>query len=749
VTIAPGRLGETGETAHLAKIHDAERLVDEVSQTREQLRDDARATLGVTGDDTKPPPLRQTLQGADVTIYPLSVLGLLAVVDTFQGFAFSTLTPEISRTLGLGIGTITLLVVLKGLAGSISPLFMAAAVQRHPRRAVLCIVTAAIWAVATLYTGFATAAIGLAAVLVIDGASSGSVAALHQPLLIDSYPPQARVRVFSYYTALGAVGSIAAPLLVSLLAYLGYTWRGVFLVFGIICLAVVPLSLWLRDPGFGKYDTQKLRQSVHDLHGEDQLAEDDVSLGFFEICRRLLLVPTIRRLLVAFSVFGLLLIPFSTILSFYLDENLGLGPVERGFFFAFTALCSVIALALYGRRGEKMFRKNPGRVLEVSGLQLAVGVTMIVAAVAVPWAPITNALFGLASAIIAMLAPALGIALLSVVPAQMRPHASALYGIFQVGVGGLAGALLLGGIQSRYGLTGALISLLIPGVLGSLLLRNAGKYVQPDLDRMIDEVLEDEEIKRITASGGRLPMLSSRGIDFSYGQLQVLFGVDFTVDDGEMVALLGTNGAGKSTLLKVISGIGLPSAGSVRFRGQDITYLDAERRTRLGITQIPGGRAVFGPLTVVENLKSYGYSLGKDRKNLNALIDECFEAFPRLAERRNSLAVTLSGGEQQMLGLSKALVMKPRLLVIDELSLGLAPIIVEQLLEMVRRINATGTAVVLVEQSVNIALSLVEHAYFMEKGEMRFDGAAADLLARDDLLRAVFLEGAPGRGGSA
>jgi ABC-type branched-subunit amino acid transport system ATPase component len=130
-------------------------------------------------------------------------------------------------------------------------------------------------------------------------------------------------------------------------------------------------------------------------------------------------------------------------------------------------------------------------------------------------------------------------------------------------------------------------------------------------------------------------------------------------------------------------------------------------------------------------------------------MDECFEAFPRLAERRNSLASTLSGGEQQMLGLSKALVMKPRLLVIDELSLGLAPIIVEQLLGMVRQINATGTAVVLVEQSVNIALSLVEHAYFMEKGEMRFDGAAADLLARNDLLRAVFLEGSAAHGGGS
>ena len=127
-------------------------------------------------------------------------------------------------------------------------------------------------------------------------------------------------------------------------------------------------------------------------------------------------------------------------------------------------------------------------------------------------------------------------------------------------------------------------------------------------------------------------------------------------------------------------------------------------------------------MTVVENLRSFGYTLAATGSASTAAIDDCFEAFPRLAERRNSLAATLSGGEQQMLGLSKALILRPRLLLIDELSLGLAPVIVGQLLDMVRRINADGTAVVLVEQSVNIALNLVDHAYFMEKGEMRFDG---------------------------
>ena len=250
----------------------------------------------------------------------------------------------------------------------------------------------------------------------------------------------------------------------------------------------------------------------------------------------------------------------------------------------------------------------------------------------------------------------------------------------------------------------------------------------------------------MTARGEHLPLLSCRRIDFSYGQLQVLFDVNFTVDDGEMVALLGTNGAGKSTLLRVISGLGLPSAGHVHFRGADITFLDAERRVALGVTQVPGGRAVFGPLSVVDNLRVYGHSLGRDRAAVDRGIDATFEAFPRLAERRNQPAAALSGGEQQMLGTGQgvhaaAAAAADRRAVARVGTEDRRP----SCSEMVRRINASGTAVVLVEQSVNIALSLVEHAYFMEKGEIRFDGRAADLLGRRDLLRSVFLEGA-GRG---
>jgi ABC-type branched-subunit amino acid transport system ATPase component/sugar phosphate permease len=728
---------------HVAKVHEAELLVDEIAATREQLRDDARRTLGVTGEEgDRPPPLRRVLRDSGASIYPLGALGALSIVDTFHSYAFTVLTPEISNTLGISIGAIAFLLVLKTMAVAISPLPAAAFVQKVPRRAAVIIVVSAMWALATLYTGFATSTALLGLVLVVDGFTTGATVALHQPLLFDCYPPAGRVRVLSIYRAFDTFGNVLAPLLVALLAgVLGFTWRGVFLVFGITCCIVVPLAARLRDPGFGRWDTQQLRKQVHD-NADDELDQDDVQLGFFEIVRRLMLIPTVKSVLVGFTVFGMLLIPYQTFLIFYLDETLGFGAGERGLFAAGNSVAGIVGLAVFGVVGERLFRQNPGFLVRGGAYALAVGVVLICLAVAAPWTPVAIALFVLSSTIIGMLGPGLGIAMLSVVPANMRPHLSALAGIFIGGVGGISGVILLGGIESRYGTTGALVSLLIPGVLGALLLSRAGAHVQSDLDRMIDEVLEDEQLRTIRASGGRLPMLTCRGIDYSYGQLQVLFGVDFTVDDGEMVALLGTNGAGKSTLLKAISGIGLPDRGTIRYRGQDITYLDAERRTRLGITQVPGGRAVFGTLTTVENLRSYGYSLGRDRRKLDALIDECFDAFPRLAERRNSLAAQLSGGEQQMLGLAKALIMKPRLLIIDELSLGLAPVIVGQLLDMVRTVNATGTAVVLVEQSVNIALSLVEHAYFMEKGEMRFDGVAADLLARDDLLRAVFLEGA-------
>ena len=242
------------------------------------------------------------------------------------------------------------------------------------------------------------------------------------------------------------------------------------------------------------------------------------------------------------------------------------------------------------------------------------------------------------------------------------------------------------------------------------------------------------------AAAGKL--LSCRGIDVAYDRVQVLFGVDFEVEEGEIVALLGTNGAGKSTLLRAISGIVHPVAGRIYFQGRDVTRLQSHETARLGIIHVPGGRSIFPTMTVADHFKAGAWLYGKNEKEIKLRTAHVLERFPQLRRRVHELAGNLSGGEQQMLGLGMAFVAKPRLLVIDELSLGLAPAVVELLLEMVRAIHEDGATVVLVEQSVNLALTLAHRAYYMEKGEVRFQGPSAELLQESDLLKSVFLEGA-------
>jgi ABC-type branched-subunit amino acid transport system ATPase component len=239
-------------------------------------------------------------------------------------------------------------------------------------------------------------------------------------------------------------------------------------------------------------------------------------------------------------------------------------------------------------------------------------------------------------------------------------------------------------------------------------------------------------------------LLSCRGVDVSYGHVQVLFSVDFDVNEGELVALLGTNGAGKSTLLKGICGLERPKRGKVLFAGTDVTNLPADVTTHKGISLMPGGKGVFPTLSVVENLRLASWLIRDRPQDVEAARREVFELFPVLEKRQDQMGGDLSGGEQQMLALGGALMTKPRLLMIDELSLGLAPTVVGQLLEVVREIHRRGTTIVIVEQSVNVALQLAERAVFMEKGEVRFEGPTSDLLERPDILRSVFIAGAAG-----
>jgi ABC-type branched-subunit amino acid transport system ATPase component len=229
------------------------------------------------------------------------------------------------------------------------------------------------------------------------------------------------------------------------------------------------------------------------------------------------------------------------------------------------------------------------------------------------------------------------------------------------------------------------------------------------------------------------------GVNFSYGRLQVLFDVTAHIDGGEAVALLGTNGAGKSTLLHVIAGLSAPSSGRVLLDGDDITGRPAEQLVRRGIVLVQGGKGVFRDMTVGENLDVQALTLRGDAPLLQERRDLVLSTFPILRQRLSQRAATLSGGEQQQLALAKAVLLRPAIICIDELSLGLAPVVVQELLSIVRAIHRQGTTVILVEQSLNIAADVCERAIFMEKGAVRFEGRTRDLLERDDIARAVFL----------
>ena len=230
-----------------------------------------------------------------------------------------------------------------------------------------------------------------------------------------------------------------------------------------------------------------------------------------------------------------------------------------------------------------------------------------------------------------------------------------------------------------------------------------------------------------------MALLDVDGIHVFYGQVEALKGVTLSVERGEIVALIGANGAGKTTTLKAISGVRPVRRGAVRFDGEDITHLAGHKRVRLGLSQAPEGRGIFPGMTVVENLEMGAY----DRRGpLGDDFDRVFSLFPRLAERRSQTGGTLSGGEQQMLAIGRALLARPRLLLLDEPSLGLAPQLVQTIFKIIREINASGTTIFLVEQNAHMALRIAHRAYVLEVGSVVMQGDAKQLAASDEVRKA-------------
>jgi branched-chain amino acid transport system ATP-binding protein len=229
-------------------------------------------------------------------------------------------------------------------------------------------------------------------------------------------------------------------------------------------------------------------------------------------------------------------------------------------------------------------------------------------------------------------------------------------------------------------------------------------------------------------------LLNVQGLKSGYGVVEVLRGVDLQVMPGELVALLGSNGAGKTTLNLTLSGLVATRAGQVGFDGQDITGLHSRQVVQHGLIQVPEGRKVFPNLSVHENLELGAFTRGRERKLQN--LDKVYETFPRLKERVTQLAGTLSGGEQQMLAIGRGLMAEPRLLILDEPSLGLSPLLVEELFGLIAQLRSSGLAILLVEQNVGQSLDIADRAYVMENGQIRFTGTSAQLLASDTLRQA-------------
>ncbi len=228
-------------------------------------------------------------------------------------------------------------------------------------------------------------------------------------------------------------------------------------------------------------------------------------------------------------------------------------------------------------------------------------------------------------------------------------------------------------------------------------------------------------------------MLTVENIDVFYGAIHAIKGISFQVDEGEIVALIGANGAGKSTTLKTVSGIMHPRNGKITFLGEDITRTDGYKLPAKGLAQVPEGRRIFLQMTVMENLEMGAYI---HKKVPQSDFDNVFEHFPRLKERRSQIAGTLSGGEQQMLAMGRALMSHPKLLMLDEPSMGLAPILVEEIFKIIQEFHAAGTTILLVEQNAEMALQIADRAYVLESGAIALSGTGAELAASDEIKKA-------------
>ncbi|HAI64122.1 MAG TPA: ABC transporter [Acidimicrobiaceae bacterium] len=669
------------------------------------------------------------------------LLLLLNLVDELPR-TIRVLAPDIQRSLGISDTVLFGVLGFGGVALVLGTVPMAALADRI-RRVALIPIMSGFWAVATFLSGlvvnpfqlfWATAATGLGQAYRIPVSNS---------LITDTYPIQARSRIFAFEGVGRPIGQLLGPLLVGGIAVsIGGddAWRYAFFILAVPPVLLGLTALRLREPERGRFEQDAV------LSGEDALDVDELEPSMSTAFARLRKIRTFYALATGIGVVGFALIVVPGQFNLLLDRKYGLDALERGIVESLIWLGSLVSIPIAGRVFGRKFREDPDSVVRIMGtLIMAAGLLYLVV---LPIKTLGLLILGLAlaQALISAALVAAPMIIAAVSPYRIRTQAFALLPVFIFLMGGFFGGLLGGQISDVYSNRTAMLILGPPGaLLGGWLIRRGAHHIRRDISLSVEELLEEqEEARKIVAGDDEVPALQVRNLDFSYGPVQVLFDVSFDVAPGEVVALLGTNGAGKSTLLRAISGLGIPDRGVVRLNGRTITYAEAETRFRVGIVQLRGGAGTFPGLSIGDNLRASLLGIELEPDEIERRVGVAVERFPALQGRLNENAESLSGGQQQMLALAMALIQEPEILLIDELSLGLAPVIVQELLGVIEQLKADGQAMVIVEQSLNVALAFADRAVFMEKGQVRFSGPAQELAERGDLARAVFLGGEGG-----
>jgi ABC-type branched-subunit amino acid transport system ATPase component len=666
----------------------------------------------------------------------LSVLALLNAADQLDTGAVGVLAPDIKRSLHTTDGVIAVATVGGTLFMIAGGLVLGRLADNRRRPTIVGVATIA-WGFFALLTSAVTSALGYFVARALTGIGRSNTQVVQGPMLADAYPIGARARVFAAHTIVGRIGGLIAPLAVGgLVTLIGgpSAWRWGFLVIAVPTIVIGVISFFLRDPPRGQFEQQ---DTIGEVISTDGAPPISLSASY----QRIMQIRTFKNSLVAFTAVGLGWVAVPVFVSLYLDDQFHLDAFQRALVITIPGIFAVAVVPFVARRFDALFRKSPpltlvfiGGLFIPSGLVIAVQMAMPNA-----WAFASVAAIGgvLLAAQLAMIGPLFAAA----TPYYLRGQGSAIGMAMVLGIGGFGGAMLGALLTEAVGLRLAIVLIGVPtNIVGGLLMMNGARFLRNDMSMVVEEIRETQaEHQRLQANPDDIPVLQLRNIDFSYGPGQVLFDVHLDVRKGETVALLGTNGAGKSTVLRVVSGLGVPSRGVVRLNGHNVTLCSPETRTKWGIHQLAGGAAIFPPMTARENLNMAGFLYRKDAAQRRDRFERSLAVFPELRMRLGEPAGLLSGGQQQMLGLAMALMHDPEILLIDELSLGLAPVMVESLLTVIDRLKSEGQTMIIVEQSLNIALAVAERAIFMEKGRICFEGPSDQLLARDDLVRAVFL----------